>query len=108
MSGGERNRCQLAKMLKRGANLIILDEPTNDLDVDVLRNLEEGLAEFAGSAIIVSHDRWFLDRLCSHILAFEKDNVLFFDGNYQEYEQDKKKRLGDKEQKAKYIKLQKL
>ena len=108
LSGGERNRVQLAKMLKEGPNLIILDEPTNDLDVDVLRSLEEALQSFVGSAIIVSHDRWFLDRLCSHILAFEKDQIIFFEGNYQEYEEDKRKRLGDSVQRFKFVKIEKV
>eukprot|EP01117_Protostelium_nocturnum_P019417 TRINITY_DN8421_c0_g1_i1.p1 TRINITY_DN8421_c0_g1~~TRINITY_DN8421_c0_g1_i1.p1 ORF type:complete len:690 (+),score=258.65 TRINITY_DN8421_c0_g1_i1:210-2072(+) len=96
LSGGERNRLQLAKMLKRGCNLILLDEPTNDLDVDVLRSLEEALGDFPGSAIIISHDRWFLDRMCTHIMGFEGDgSVYFYPGNYTEYEADRKKRLGD-------------
>jgi energy-dependent translational throttle protein EttA len=95
LSGGERNRVHLAKMLKSGANLLILDEPTNDLDVDTMRALEEALLEFAGSAIVISHDRWFLDRIATHILAFEGDSrVVWFEGNYQDYEADKKRRLG--------------
>jgi len=95
LSGGERNRLHLAKMLKEGANLLLLDEPTNDLDVDTLRALEEALESFAGCAIVISHDRWFLDRLATHILAFEGDShVEWFEGNYQDYEADKKKRLG--------------
>ncbi len=95
LSGGERNRVHLARVLRQGANLILLDEPTNDLDVDTLRALEEALLDFAGSAIVVSHDRWFLDRICSHILAFEGDSsVVFFEGNYQEYEADRHRRLG--------------
>ena len=95
LSGGERNRVNLAKVLKSGANLLLLDEPTNDLDVDTMRALEEALLEFAGSAIVISHDRWFLDRICTHILAFEGDSrVTWFEGNYQDYEADRKRRLG--------------
>lgn len=95
LSGGERNRVHLAKMLKSGANVLLLDEPTNDLDVDTLRALEEALMDFPGCAVITSHDRWFLDRLATHILAFEGDSqVVFFEGNYAEYEADKRRRLG--------------
>jgi len=95
LSGGERNRVHLAKMLKEGANVLLLDEPTNDLDVNTLRALEEALESFAGCAIVISHDRWFLDRVATHILAFEGDSrVFWFDGNYSEYEDDKRKRLG--------------
>ena len=95
LSGGERNRVHLAKMLKSGANLLLLDEPTNDLDVDTLRSLEEALADFAGCAVIISHDRWFLDRIATHILAFEGDSeVVWFEGNYADYEVDRKRRLG--------------
>jgi sulfate-transporting ATPase len=95
LSGGERNRVHLAKMLKSGANLLLLDEPTNDLDVDTLRALESALEEFAGCAMIISHDRWFLDRIATHMLAFEGDShVEWFEGNYQDYEADKKRRLG--------------
>jgi len=95
LSGGERNRVHLAKVLKQGANVILLDEPTNDLDVETLRSLEDALLEFAGCAALISHDRWFLDRVATHILAFEGDSkVFFFEGNYQDYEADKKKRLG--------------
>jgi len=95
LSGGERNRVHLAKMLKSGANLLLLDEPTNDLDVETLRALEEALVEFAGSAVVVSHDRWFLDRIATHILAFEGDShVEWFQGNYADYEADRKRRLG--------------
>jgi energy-dependent translational throttle protein EttA len=95
LSGGERNRVHLAKMLKSGANLLMLDEPTNDLDVDTLRALEEALLEFAGCAVVITHDRWFLDRIATHILAFEGDShVEWFEGNYQAYEEDKKARLG--------------
>jgi ATPase subunit of ABC transporter with duplicated ATPase domains len=96
LSGGERNRVHMAKMLKQGANVILLDEPTNDLDVETLRALEEALLDFAGCAVIISHDRWFLDRIATHILAFEGDShVEWFEGNYQEYEEDRKRRLGD-------------
>ena len=92
LSGGERNRVHLAKMLKSGANVILLDEPTNDLDVNTMRALEEALENFAGCAVIISHDRWFLDRIATHILAFEGDSkVEFFDGNYSEYEEDRKR-----------------
>ncbi|HET8708499.1 MAG TPA: ATP-binding cassette domain-containing protein, partial [Pseudomonadales bacterium] len=95
LSGGERNRVQLAKILKSGANVILLDEPTNDLDVNTLRALEEALDNFAGCALVVSHDRWFLDRVATHILAFEGDSqVRFFDGNWSDYEADQKRRLG--------------
>ena len=95
LSGGERNRVHLARMLKSGANLLLLDEPTNDLDVDTLRALEEALEEFAGCAVVVSHDRWFLDRIATHILAFEGDShVEWFEGNYEAYEADRKRRLG--------------
>ncbi|MFN4985041.1 MAG: energy-dependent translational throttle protein EttA [Ignavibacteria bacterium] len=95
LSGGERNRVHLAKMLKEGANVLMLDEPTNDLDVNTLRALEEALQSFAGCAVVISHDRWFLDRIATHILAFEGDsNVVWFDGNYSQYEEDRRKRLG--------------
>jgi ATP-binding cassette ChvD family protein len=95
LSGGERNRVHLAKMLKSGANVLLLDEPTNDLDVDTLRALEDALEDFAGCAVIISHDRWFLDRIATHMLAFEGDShVEWFEGNYQDYEEDKKRRLG--------------
>ena len=95
LSGGERNRVHLAKMLKSGANLILLDEPTNDLDVDTLRALEEALLEFAGCAVVISHDRWFLDKIATHILAFEgNSNIEWFEGNYQAYEEDRRRRLG--------------
>jgi ATP-binding cassette ChvD family protein len=95
LSGGERNRLHLARTLKSGANLLLLDEPTNDLDVDTLRALEDGLLEFAGCAVVISHDRWFLDRVATHMLAFEDDGtVVWFEGNYQDYEADRKRRLG--------------
>jgi sulfate-transporting ATPase len=96
LSGGERGRLHLAKTLAQGGNVLMLDEPSNDLDVETLRALEDALLEFAGSAMIISHDRWFLDRICTHILACEGDSHwVFYDGNYQEYEADKKKRLGE-------------
>jgi len=96
LSGGERNRVHLAITLKKGANVLLLDEPTNDIDVNTLRALEEGLENFGGCAVVISHDRWFLDRICTHILAFEGDSqVYFFEGNYTEYEENRKKRLGD-------------
>lgn len=94
LSGGERNRVHLAKMLKEGANVILLDEPTNDLDMDTLRSLEEALLDFSGCAIIISHDRWFLDRIATHIIAYEDDHVEFYEGNYQDYDQDRRMRLG--------------
>jgi ATP-binding cassette ChvD family protein len=109
LSGGERNRVHLAKMLKEGANVLLLDEPTNDLDVNTLRALEEALQNFAGCAVVISHDRWFLDRVATHILAFEgESNVVWFDGNYSEYELDRKRRLGidaDQPHRIKYKKL---
>src|SRR6202040_2165705 len=95
LSGGERNRVHLAKMLKSGANVLLLDEPTNDLDVDTLRALEDALEDFAGCAVITSHDRWFLDRIATHMLSFEGDSHLeWFEGNFQDYEKDKMRRLG--------------
>jgi ATPase subunit of ABC transporter with duplicated ATPase domains len=96
LSGGERNRVHLAITLKEGGNLLLLDEPTNDLDVNTLRALEEALENFGGCAVVISHDRWFLDRICTHILAFEGDSqVYWFEGNFSDYEENKKKRLGD-------------
>ena len=96
LSGGERNRLHLAMTLKTEANVLLLDEPTNDLDVNTLRALEEGILNFAGCAVIISHDRWFLERICTHILAFENDSsVYYFEGTYQEYEENKIKRLGN-------------
>ena len=96
LSGGERNRLHLALTLKSEANVLLLDEPTNDIDVNTLRALEEGLENFAGCAVVISHDRWFLDRICTHILAFEGDSqVYFFEGSYTEYEENKKMRLGN-------------
>jgi ATPase subunit of ABC transporter with duplicated ATPase domains len=95
LSGGERNRVHIAKMLKTGANALLLDEPTNDLDVDTLRALEEALLEYPGCAVIITHDRWFLDRVATHILAFEGDSqVVWFEGNYADYEADRRRRLG--------------
>ena len=96
LSGGERNRVHLAKLLRSGGNVLLLDEPTNDLDVETLRALEEALLEFPGCAVVISHDRWFLDRIATHMLAFEGDSkVTWFEGNYSEYEKDLKRRLGD-------------
>jgi ATP-binding cassette ChvD family protein len=109
LSGGERNRVNMAKILKEGGNLLLLDEPTNDLDVNTMRALEEALLEFAGSAIVISHDRWFLDRICTHILSFEGDSqVSFFTGNFSEYEEDKKKRLGEEASQPKRIRYRPL
>jgi len=109
LSGGERNRVHLATMLKEGANVLLLDEPTNDLDVNTLRALEEGLEQFGGCAVISSHDRWFLDRLATHILAFEgNSHTVWFEGNYSEYEADRKRRLGkhaDRPHQVRYRKL---
>ncbi|MFT5234608.1 MAG: sulfate-transporting ATPase [Candidatus Krumholzibacteriia bacterium] len=109
LSGGERNRVHLARLLKSGANLIILDEPTNDLDVDTLRALEDALIEFGGCLVVVSHDRWFLDRICTHILAFEGDsNVFWYEGNYSEYDTDRRARLGEDADQPHRIKYRKL
>ncbi len=109
LSGGERNRVHLAKLLKKGSNLLLLDEPTNDLDVDTLRALEEALLNFAGCAVVISHDRWFLDRIATHMLAFEGDSeVVWFEGNYQDYEVDKKRRLGNDADQPHRIKYRKL
>jgi ATP-binding cassette ChvD family protein len=109
LSGGERNRVHLAKLLKSGGNLILLDEPTNDLDVETLRALEDALLDFAGCAIVISHDRWFLDRIATHILAFEgESNVVWFEGSYQDYEADRKRRLGDDADRPHRIKYRKL
>jgi ATP-binding cassette ChvD family protein len=109
LSGGERNRVHLAKLLRGGSNLLLLDEPTNDLDVDTLRALEEALLSFAGCAVVISHDRWFLDRIATHMLAFEGDSkVVWFQGNYEDYEADRKRRLGaeaDQPHRIKYRKL---
>ena len=109
LSGGERNRVHLAKLLRRGSNLLLLDEPTNDLDVDTLRSLEEALLNFAGCAVVISHDRWFLDRIATHMLAFEGDSqVVWFEGNYQDYETDRKRRLGAAAEQPHRIKYRKL
>ena len=109
LSGGERNRVHLAKLLKRGGNLILLDEPTNDLDVDTLRALEEALLKFAGCAMVISHDRWFLDRIATHIMAFEGDSrVVWFEGNYQDYELDRRARLGNEAERPHRIRFKKL
>ena len=107
LSGGERNRLHLAMTLQEEANVLLLDEPTNDLDINTLRSLEEGLDNFAGCAVIISHDRWFLDRVCTHILAFEGDSkVVYFEGGFSDYEENRKKRLGDKSPtRIKYKKL---
>lgn len=109
LSGGERNRVHMAKMLRAGGNVILLDEPTNDLDVNTLRALEEALLNFAGCAVVISHDRWFLDRIATHILAFEgESNVVWFEGNYQDYEEDRRKRLGADAETPHRIKYKKL
>ena len=109
LSGGERNRLHLAKLLQRGSNLLLLDEPTNDLDVDTLRALEEALVNYAGCAVVISHDRWFLDRIATHMLAFEGDSgVVWFEGNYQDYEADRKRRLGTEADTPHRIKYRKL
>ena len=109
LSGGERNRVHLARMLKSGANVLLLDEPTNDLDVNTMRALEEALENFGGCAVVISHDRWFLDRIATHMLAFEGNSqVVWFEGNYSDYEQDRKKRLGaaaDQPHRIKYRQL---
>ena len=112
LSGGERNRLQLAKLLKQGSNVLMLDEPTNDLDVETLRALEDAMLEYPGTVLVISHDRWFLDRIATHILAYEGEGkVVFFEGNYQEYEADHKKRLSaagldpDRPQRIKYKRL---
>jgi len=109
LSGGERNRVHLAKLLKRGGNVLLLDEPSNDLDVETLRALEEAVLNFPGSAIVISHDRWFLDRVCTHFMAFEGDSqVVFLEGNYSDYEEDRKRRLGDKANQPSRIKYRRL
>ena len=109
LSGGERNRVHLAKVLKEGGNVLLLDEPTNDLDIETLRALEEALLSFPGCAVVISHDRWFLDRIATHMLAFEGDsNVVWFEGNYEEYEADLKRRLGVEADQPKRLKYKKL
>ena len=109
LSGGERNRLHLAKLLKQGANVLLLDEPTNDLDVETLRALEEAILAFPGAAMVISHDRWFLDRIATHILAYEDDGgVVFHEGNFTDYEEDRRSRLGsaaDQPHRLKYRKL---
>src|SRR3989440_508324 len=109
LSGGERNRLHLAKTLMAGGNLLLLDEPTNDLDVDTLRALEDALVDFAGCAVVISHDRWFLDRIATHILAFEGESrVVWFEGNYQDYEADRRRRLGAEAERPHRIKYRRL
>ena len=109
LSGGERNRLHLAKLLKSGGNVMLLDAPTNDLDVDTLRALENAILDYAGCVVVISHDRWFLDRICTHVLAFEGDSqVVWFEGNYQEYEEDRKRRLGDDAIQPRRLKYRKL
>ena len=109
LSGGERNRVHLAKLLRRGSNVLLLDEPTNDLDVDTLRALEEAVANFAGCAVVVSHDRWFLDRLATHILAFEGDGYVHWcEGNFQTYEEQRKERMGESADEPKRFRYKKL
>jgi len=106
LSGGERNRLHLAMAIKQESNVLLLDEPTNDLDVNAIRALEEGLESFAGCAVVISHDRWFLDRICTHILAFEGDSkVVYFEGSYSDYEENRRKRLGSEPTRFKYKKL---
>jgi ABC-type multidrug transport system ATPase subunit len=108
LSGGERNRVHMAKLLKEGGNVLLLDEPTNDLDVETLRALEDALEDFAGCAVVISHDRFFLDRICTHILAFEGEaHVEWFEGNFEDYEEDKKRRLGPDALEPKRIKYKK-
>ena len=109
LSGGERNRVHLAKLLKEGGNLLLLDEPTNDLDVETLQSLESALLDFPGCAVIISHDRWFLDRIATHILAFEGDShVEWFEGNYRMYEEDRRRRFGEDADQPKRIKYKRL
>jgi ATPase subunit of ABC transporter with duplicated ATPase domains len=109
LSGGERNRLHLAKLLRRGGNVLMLDEPTNDLDIETLRALENALLNFPGCALVISHDRWFLDRIVTHIIAFEGDSqVTFFEGSFTEYEEDRKLRVGEAEMQPKRIRYKKL
>ncbi len=109
LSGGERNRLHLAKLLKEGGNVLLLDEPTNDLDVDTLRALEDALLDFAGCVLVISHDRWFLDRISTHTLAFEGDSkVFFYPGPWSEYEEDRKKRLGEEAERPQRVRYRKL
>jgi sulfate-transporting ATPase len=106
LSGGERNRLHLAMTLREEANVLLLDEPTNDLDINTIRSLEEALNNYAGCAVVISHDRWFLDRVCTHILAFEGEGtVYFFEGGFSEYEENRKARLGEQPKRFKYKKL---
>ena len=109
LSGGERNRLNLAKLLRSGGNVLLLDEPTNDLDVDTLRALEDAILAFAGCVVVISHDRWFLDRVATHMLAFEGDSaVVWFEGNYQDYEADRRRRLGAEANQPHRIRYKKL
>ena len=109
LSGGERNRVHLAKLLKSGGNVLLLDEPSNDLDVETLRALEEAILNFPGCAIVISHDRWFLDRICTHLMAFEGDSqISFFEGNYSDYEADRKRRLGEEATRPSRIKYRRI
>ena len=109
LSGGERNRLHLAKLLKSGGNVMLLDEPTNDLDVDTLRALENAILDFAGCVLVITHDRWFLDRIATHILAFEGNSrAVWFEGNHQEYEEDRRRRMGDEAAQPHRIKYRKL
>jgi len=109
LSGGERNRVHMAKLIKSAGNVLLLDEPTNDLDVDTLRALEDALTSFPGCAVIISHDRWFLDRIATHILAFEGDSkTVWFEGNYRDYEADRRRRLGEEADQPHRIKYKKL
>src|SRR6202035_5870489 len=109
LSGGERNRLHLAKLLRRGGNLLLLDEPTNDLDTDTLRALEEALLNYAGCAVVISHDRWFLDRIATHVLAFEGDSkVTWFEGNFESYEEWRRSQLGDEADRPHRITYKKL
>ena len=109
LSGGERNRVHLAKLIKRGGNLLLLDEPTNDLDVETLRHLEDALLDFPGCAVVISHDRWFLDRVATHMLAFEGEaQVRWFEGNYQDYEADRRSRLGQDAEQPHRIRYKKI
>ncbi|MFZ1848586.1 MAG: ATP-binding cassette domain-containing protein, partial [Saprospiraceae bacterium] len=105
LSGGERNRLHLAMALKDGGNVILLDEPTNDIDINTLRALEEAIENFAGCVLVISHDRWFIDRLATHILSFEDEGAYFFEGNYSDYEENKKGRLGEQKKKSKFKNL---
>jgi sulfate-transporting ATPase len=105
LSGGERNRLHLAMALKDGGNVILLDEPTNDIDVNTLRALEEAIENYAGCVLVISHDRWFIDRLATHVISFEDEGVYFFEGNYTDYEENKKSRTGEVKKKSKFKNL---